>query len=103
MTRAESEAADSTEGEVLPPAIAADVKLVAPLAQQEPKCGNCRYFLSGKQVKDMSGLCRRNPPHVFVLGASADALGRPQLNTQGLFAPTPFDGWCGEFKLRNEV
>lgn len=54
-------------------------------------CSTCAHSL--KQSDDQ-GLCRRNPPTVFL---------RPDDSTISLFPPMLNGGLCGEFKEKNNA
>ncbi|MEN9885424.1 MAG: hypothetical protein RL758_2 [Pseudomonadota bacterium] len=53
-------------------------------------CQTCQYFLP---QTDTQGLCRRNPPQVFL---------RPDESTISLFPFMMFEGWCGEHKEKEQ-
>lgn len=48
-----------------------------------PKCGTCRFF--GAEVdKNRMAFCYGVPPTPMLLGATPDALGRPQLHLEAI-------------------
>lgn len=54
-------------------------------------CQTCTHFLT---QTDEQGLCRRNPPQVFLL---------PDNSTIALFPPMTNEGLCGEHKEKNDA
>ena len=56
-------------------------------------CATCDVFVASPDGK--AGVCRRNPPTVFLIQGQPDALGRPTTQTPSLWPATGADMWCG--------
>ena len=63
-------------------------------------CGKCVYYFD-PAGNTQTGLCRRFPPGVFVVGHQQMVGGTPALITQAAHPPMERDGWCGEFSPRS--
>lgn len=54
------------------------------MADHQPCCGNCRYFL--QNLPNGEGACRRYPPSALAIGQGMN----------GFFPPVKPSIWCGE-------
>lgn len=62
-------------------------------------CASCRFFVKGRGA-DGSGVCRRYPPSVMVLGLQPNPLNPRDLGEPIYTAAFPgmaASGWCGEW------
>lgn len=57
-----------------------------------PACGNCRFWLKNGQEE----ICRRFPPHVHFVPASASGATITMAQTISFFPGMQITGWCGE-------
>ena len=55
-------------------------------------CGECRFYVH-RHTSMYDGRCRRYPP---TLTESGDE----DRNDHGIYPPTDFNWWCGEFRRR---
>lgn len=60
-------------------------------------CASCPAFVSAPDGK--SGVCRRNPPTVFLIQGPPDPLGRPTTQTPSLWPAVGADMYCGEHPM----
>lgn len=63
-------------------------------------CAKCAYYFDPTD-NPQTGLCRRFPPGVFVVGHQQMVGGTPALITQAAHPPMAPNGWCGEFSPRS--
>ena len=61
-------------------------------------CSTCPYYTASD---DKGGICRRNPPQVFIVPGPPDALGRPAARTQAMWPAMGMADWCGEHPMFN--
>lgn len=61
-------------------------------SKQTESCQSCIYWLDHEgDGEECKGLCRKNPPKVFIID-------RDYLTLQTRFPETHKDDWCGEFE-----
>lgn len=59
-------------------------------------CATCPYF---SQADENIGVCRFEPPKVFIVSGPPDLSGKPTLQTPSLWPAIKPDNWCGKHPL----
>ena len=59
-------------------------------------CSTCPFYV---QQNERQGICRHNPPQVFLMPGPPDLAGQPTLRTQSIWPSMGALDWCGRHPM----